>query len=68
MILRAFAIKELGLIQDVLEKCPWTISTSMGDGTRYRHINMELSLKLNQDNVEDASFMKVKAIVTVLYQ
>ena len=27
-------------------------------------INTELSLKLNQDDVEDAGFMKVKAIVT----
>jgi hypothetical protein len=30
LILRAYAIEGLGLTKDTLEKCPWTISTSMG--------------------------------------
>jgi hypothetical protein len=51
--------------EQVVEKCPWTISTSMG-GTEYATASTkgELALKLNQDDVKDASFMKVKAIVT----
>jgi hypothetical protein len=65
LILGASAIKGLGLTKDTLEKCPWTISTSM---RRTEHataiIKGELALKLNQDDVEDASFMKMKAIVT----
>jgi hypothetical protein len=64
-MLGASAIEGLELTKDTLEKCPWTISTSM---KRTEHaigiINDELSLQLNLDNVEDASFMKVKAIVT----
>jgi hypothetical protein len=64
-MLGASAIEELGLTKDTLEKCSWTISTSMG---RTEHATVitkgELVLKLNQDDVEDVSFMKVKAIVT----
>jgi hypothetical protein len=47
-----------------LEKCPWTISTSMG-GTKPATVitKGELALKFNQDDVKDTSFMKVKAIV-----
>jgi hypothetical protein len=65
LMLGAFAIEGLGLTNDTLEKCPWTISTSMR-GTKYTTAitKGELALKLNQDDVEDASFMKVKAIVT----
>jgi hypothetical protein len=56
--------KGLGLTKDTLEKCPWTISTSMG-GTEHATgiTKAELSLQLNPDNVEDANFMKMKAIV-----
>jgi hypothetical protein len=65
LMLGASAIKELGLTKDILEKCPWTISTSMGGTEHATAITKgELALKLNQDDVEDASFMKVKAIVT----
>ena len=47
------------------EECPWTISTSMGGTERTISImKAELSLKLNQEDVENTSFMKVKAIVT----
>jgi hypothetical protein len=64
-MLGASAIKGLGLIDVVLEKCPWIISTSMG---RMEHVmgitKGELFLKLNQGDVEDAGFIKVKAIVT----
>jgi hypothetical protein len=65
LMLGASAIERLGLMKDTLEKCPWTISTSMG-GTKHATAitKGELALKLNQDDVEDASFMKVKAIVT----
>jgi hypothetical protein len=65
LMLGASAIEGLELTKDTLEKCPWTISTSMG-GTEYATTitKGELALKLNQDDVEDASFMKVKAIVT----
>jgi hypothetical protein len=65
LILGASAIEGLGLTKDTLEKCPWTISTSMG-GTEHATVitKGELALKLNQDDVEDASFMKLKAIVT----
>jgi hypothetical protein len=64
LMLGASAIEGLGLTKDTLEKCPWTISTSMG-GTEHATVitKGELALKLNQDDVEDASFMKVKAIV-----
>jgi hypothetical protein len=64
LMLGASAIEGLGLTKDTLEKCPWTISTSMG-GTEHATAIMkgELASKLNQDDVKDASFMKVKAIV-----
>jgi hypothetical protein len=59
------AIEGLELTKDILEKCPWTISTSMGGTEHATAITKgELALKLNQDVVEDASFMKVKAIIT----
>jgi hypothetical protein len=65
LMLGASAIEGLGLTKDTLEKCPWTISTSMGGTEHATAITKgELVLKLNQDDVEDASFMKVKAIVT----
>jgi hypothetical protein len=65
LMLGASAIEGLGLTKDTLEKCPWTISTFMGWTEHATNItNIELSLQLNPDNVEDASFMKVKAIVT----
>jgi hypothetical protein len=64
-MLGASAINGLGFTEDTLEKCPWTISTSMG-GMEHATTIMkgELFLKLNQDDVEDAGFMKVRAIVT----
>jgi hypothetical protein len=63
-MLGASAIEGLGLTADALEKCPWTISMSMG-GTEHATgiTRAELSLKLYLDDVEDAGFMKVKAIV-----
>jgi hypothetical protein len=65
LMLGASSIQGLGLTKDTLEKCPWTISTSMGGTEHATAITKgELTLKLNQDDVEDASFMKVKAIVT----
>jgi hypothetical protein len=65
LILGASAIEGLGLTKDTLEKCPWTISTSMGvTGHATAITKGELALKLNQDDVEDMSFIKVKAIVT----
>jgi hypothetical protein len=64
-MLEASTIEGLGLTKDTLEKCPWTISTSMGGTEHATAITKgELALKLNQDDVEDVSFMKVKAIVT----
>jgi hypothetical protein len=65
LMLGASTIEGLGLTKDTLEKCPWTISTSMR-GTEHATAitKAKLALKLNQDNVEDASFMKMKAIVT----
>jgi hypothetical protein len=65
LMLGASAIEGLRLTKDTLEKCPWTISTSM-EGTEHATAitKEELALKLNQDDVEDASFMKVEAIVT----
>jgi hypothetical protein len=64
LMLGASVIEGLGLTKDALEKCPWTITTSMG-GTEHATgiTKTELSLQLNPDNVQDASFMKVKAIV-----
>jgi hypothetical protein len=65
LMLEAYAIVGLELTKDTLEECPWTISTSMGGTARAIGImKVELSLKLNQEDVEDAGFMKVKAIVT----
>jgi hypothetical protein len=68
LMLEASAVAGLELMKDTLEECPWTISTSMG-GTEHATgiTKAELSLKLNQEDVEDvedAGFMKVKAIVT----
>jgi hypothetical protein len=65
LMLGVSAIEGLGLTKETLEKCPWTISTSMGGTEHATAITKgELVLKLNQDDVKDASFMKVKAIVT----
>jgi hypothetical protein len=65
LMLGASAIEGLGLTKDTLEKCPWTISTSMGGTEHATAITKgELALKLDQDDIKDASFMKVKAIVT----
>jgi hypothetical protein len=59
------AIAGLEFTKDTLEECPWTISTYMGGMERAIGITKtELSLKLNQEHVEDVGFMKVKAIVT----
>jgi hypothetical protein len=64
-MLGASAVAGLELTKDTLEECPWTISTSMGGTERATGITKaELSLKLNQEDVEDAGFIKVKAIVT----
>jgi hypothetical protein len=64
-MLGASAVARLELTKDTLEECPWTISTSMGGTERATGITKaELSLKLNQEDVEDSGFMKVKAIVT----
>jgi hypothetical protein len=67
-MLGASAFAGLELTKDTLEECPWTISTSMWGTERATDITKaELSLKLNQENVEDvedAGFMRVKAIVT----
>jgi hypothetical protein len=61
----ASVVVGLVLTKDTLEECPWTISTSMGGTERATGITKaELSFKLNQEDVEDAGFMKVKAIVT----
>jgi hypothetical protein len=60
----ASAVAGLELTKDTLEECAWTISTSMGGTERATGITKaELSLKLNQEDVEDRGFMKVKAIV-----
>jgi hypothetical protein len=65
LMLGASAVAGLELTKDTLEECPWTISTSMGGTERTTGITKaKLSLKLNQEDVEDASFMKLKAIVT----
>jgi hypothetical protein len=59
LMLGASAIEGLGLTKNTLEKYPWTINTSMG-GTEHATTIMKGEL----DDVEDASFMKVKANVT----
>jgi hypothetical protein len=65
LMLGASAIIGLELTKDTFEECSWTISTSMGGTECATGITKaELSLKLNQEEVEDAGFMKVKAIVT----
>jgi hypothetical protein len=66
LMLGVSTIAKLELTKNILEECPWTISTSMGGGTEHATgiTKAELSLKLNQKDVEDAGFMKVKAIVT----
>jgi hypothetical protein len=65
LMLGASAVAGLEFTKDTLEECPWTISTSMG-GTEHAAgiTKAELSLKLNQEDVEDVGFMKVKAIIT----
>jgi hypothetical protein len=65
LMLGASAIVGLEITKDTLEECPWTISTSMG-GTELATCitKAELSLKLNQEDVKDVGFMKVKAILT----
>jgi hypothetical protein len=61
LILGASAVAGLELTKDTLEEYPWTISTSMGGTERATGITKaELSLKLNQEDVEDAGFMRVK--------
>jgi hypothetical protein len=48
LMLGVSAIEELGLTKDILEKCPWTISTSMGGTEHATAITKgELALKLN---------------------
>jgi hypothetical protein len=65
LMLGASAVAGLKLTKDTLEECPWTISTSMGVMERATSITKaELSLKLNQEDVEDAGFRRMKAIVT----
>jgi hypothetical protein len=64
LMLGASAVAGLELTKDTLDECPWTINTSMGGTERATGITkVELSLKLNQEDVEDAGFMKMKAIV-----
>jgi hypothetical protein len=64
-MLGASAVAGLELMKDTLEECPWTISTSMrGTECAIGITKAELSLKFNQEHVEDAGSMKVKAIVT----
>jgi hypothetical protein len=65
LMLGAYIIAGLELTNDTLEECPWTTSTSMERTERATGImKAELFLKLNQEDVEDAGFMKVEAIVT----
>jgi hypothetical protein len=65
LMLGASVVAGLELTKDTLEECLWTISTSMGGTERATGITKaELSLKLNQEDVEDVGFIKVKAIVT----
>jgi hypothetical protein len=56
LMLGTSAIAGLELTKDTLEECLWTISTSMG-GTEHATgiTKAELSHKLNQEDVEDAS-------------
>jgi hypothetical protein len=64
LMLGASAIEGLGLTTGALEKCLWTIRTSMEGMEHATGITRaELSLKLYQDDVEVVVFMKVKAIV-----
>ena len=64
LMLGTYTIAGLELSKDTLEECPWTISTSMEGMERATGITKaELSLKLNQEDMEDACFMKVKTIV-----
>jgi hypothetical protein len=65
LMLGASTIVGFELTKDTLEECLWTINTFMGGTERAIGITKaELSLKLNQEDVEDVGFMKVKAIVT----
>jgi hypothetical protein len=65
LMLGASTVAGVELTKDTLEECPWTISTSIGGTESAISITKaELSLKFNQEDVEDAGFMKVKAIVT----
>ena len=65
LMLEELAIEGLGLTKDMLEMCPWTISISMG---RTEHANSitrnKLEVQICQDGVENATYMKAKAIVT----
>jgi hypothetical protein len=64
-MLGAFVIVGLEFTKHTLEEYPWTISIFMGGTERAIGITKaELSLKLNQEDVKDVGFMKVKAIVT----
>jgi hypothetical protein len=64
LMLGASAVAGLELTKDTLKECLWTISTFMGGMERATGIKkVELSLELNQEDVEDAGFMKEKAIV-----
>jgi hypothetical protein len=62
LMLEASVIEGLGLTKDILEKYPWTISTSMEHATSIT--KTELSLQFNPEYIEDASFIKMKAIIT----
>jgi hypothetical protein len=65
LMLGAFVIVGLEFTKHTLEEYPWTISIFMGGTERAIGITKaELSLKLNQEDVKDVGFMKVKAIVT----
>lgn len=63
-MLRASTRAELGLDVQSLEQCPSTINTSMGRMEQAMGIMCaELVIRLQKDDVMDASFMKAKAIV-----
>jgi hypothetical protein len=65
LMLGASAIVGLELTKDTLVECPWITSTSIGGTECTTGITkVELSLKLNQEDVEDVGSMKVKVIVT----
>ena len=65
LMLGASIMVGLELTKDTLEECPWITSTSIGGMERTTGITKaELSLKLNQEDMEGAGFMKMKAIVT----